>query len=69
MDEKKKKEIRLIIDKELSNYEDKAELAKYIEHAYIFGPLGKSEHYNIDEIMALINETLVELTPVEMKEE
>ncbi len=68
MNEEKKVEILAIINSEWDKYSDKAEMAKEIEHAYIFGPLGENEHYNIDDISALIKEVSLEKNPVIIEE-
>lgn len=60
MNEEKKVEILAIINSEWDKYNDKTEMAREIEHAYIFGPLGENEHYNIDEIFSLIKEVELE---------
>lgn len=64
MTENKKVEILAFINVEWDNYPDKSEMAKEIEHSYIFGPLGHSEHYSIDEIISLINEVELEKNPL-----
>lgn len=67
--ENKKVEILAFINAEWNNYEDKNEMAKEIEHSYIFGPLGQNEHYLIDDIMALIDEVELQKNPLPIIEE
>lgn len=69
MEESKKVEILAFINAEWDNYEDKSEMAKDIEHSYIFGPLGNSEHYKIDDITNLIKEVELEKNPLPIVEE
>jgi hypothetical protein len=38
-------------------------MGKEIEHSYIFGPLGQNQHFNIDDIMSLINEVDLQKNP------
>jgi hypothetical protein len=45
------------------------DIAKKLEHEYIFGPLGKSEHYSIDELLAIVNEVELEKNPPIVVEE
>lgn len=69
MNENKKIEILAFINAEFDNYPDKSEMAKEIEHSYIFGPLGQNEHYSIDEIVDLINEVDLQKNPPIVVEE
>lgn len=69
MTEEKKVEVLAFINAEWDNFPDKVEMAKTIEHSYIFGPLGENEHFNIDEIVALIKEVDLEKNPLPVVEE
>jgi len=69
MTEEKKIEILALINSEWDLWDDKTELAKKIEHDYIFGPLGENEHYLIDEIVALVKEVDLEKNPLPVVEE
>jgi hypothetical protein len=56
MNEEKKLQIRGIVEQEYDNHPDQAELAKSIMEGFIWGKYAKNEHYNIDDIIAIIHE-------------
>lgn len=64
MTEDKKISLLATINAEWDSYEDKAEMAKAIEHSLIFGPLDDNFHVNIDEITSLIKEVELEKNPI-----
>lgn len=61
--EEKKVEILAFINANWDEYYTKSEMAQYIENAYIFGPLGENLHFNVDDIMKLIDEVDLEKNP------
>ena len=63
MTDEKKLQIKEIMLKEWDNYQDKHELASMVEEGFIFGKYGTSEHYNIDEIVAIVDEIELEKNP------
>jgi hypothetical protein len=63
MSEAKKIEILAFINAEWNDFDTKVEMGKEIEHSYIFGPLGQNQHFNIDDIMSLINEVDLQKNP------
>lgn len=67
--EEKKVEIIATINANWDEFYTASELAHFIEQGYIFGPLGESEHFKIDDIMALINEVELEKNPLPIIEE
>lgn len=64
MNEQKQIEIKALIYELWDSYEDKVEMSKDIEHGYIFGEYGNSEHYSIDSISDLIKEVYLEKNPL-----
>lgn len=64
MTEEKKVEIIAFINANWEEFYTKTEMAKYIENAYIFGPLGTDEHLNVDDIIALIDIVDLEKNPL-----
>lgn len=63
MDELKKAQIKDILLKEWDNYPNKTELAKMVEEGFIFGKYASNEHYNIDAIVAIVDEIELEKNP------
>ena len=62
--EELKVEILAFINANWDEYYTAAEMAKAIEHQYIFGPDGQNIHLKIDDIMALIKEVELEKAPI-----
>jgi len=67
-----REQIKSIILKEWDNYQKPilgesglTVLARDIVNGFIFGKYGKNEHYNIDEIVGIIDEVRVEKEPEE----
>jgi hypothetical protein len=52
----KVKSMKDIIIKEWDNYADKYELANMVMEGFIFGKYATSEHYPIDDIVAICKE-------------
>lgn len=67
--DEKKAEIKSVINARWEDYYTKAELAKSIEHDYIFGEIANNEHYLISDILALIDEVDLEKNPLPVVEE
>jgi hypothetical protein len=67
--EEKKAEILAFINANWEEFYTQSEMARYIENAYIFGPLGENEHFKIDDIMDLIQVVYLEKNPVPEVEE
>lgn len=62
--EELKVEILAFINLNWDEYYTASEMAKDIEHRYIFGPDGQNIHLKIDDIMALIKEVELEKNPL-----
>jgi hypothetical protein len=62
--ESKTVEILAWINGNWDNFDSKEEMCKYLEDAYIFGPLGESEHRLPEVYMSLINEVELEKNPI-----
>ena len=62
--EELKVEILAFIHLNWDEYYTASEMAKAIEHQYIFGPDGQNIHLKIDDIMALIKEVDLEKNPI-----
>jgi len=65
MNEEKKVEIKSLLLSLWDSHEDKTLLAKEVMEGYIFGKYSTNEHYNIDEIMLVVDEINVEKLPSE----
>ena len=62
--EELKVEILAFINANWDEYYTASEMAKDIEHNFIFGPDGQNIHLKIDDIMALIKEVELEKNPL-----
>lgn len=56
MEDNKKAEIKSEIEKIYDDFDYIIDLAKKIEHDYIFGNIASNEHYHISEILAIAKE-------------
>lgn len=76
MDDQKRAEIKKKIEKLWNSFDHKSDLAKVIEHYYIFGTTDmasnvredgapRAEHYRIDEIWEIVKEVQAEKEPAE----
>ena len=63
MTEDKKIQVLDLIGQHWDDFYTASELAQYLDNGFIFGEFGNSEHYKIDEYMALINEVELEKNP------
>lgn len=61
MDENKILEIKNIAIEKINNSENIADIARDIEQGFIFGKYANNEHYNIDDIVRIVNEVVNEL--------
>lgn len=62
--EELKTEILKFINLNWEEYYTASEMAKDIEHRYIYGPEGQNIHLKIDDIISLINVVYLEKNPL-----
>jgi hypothetical protein len=54
--EKVKEDMRKHIEEEWDNFDDRTSLATAIMEGYIFGKYAESQHYNLSDVRALVDE-------------